>query len=118
MTKYLLLIFMSLQAFAAQPQQGCPLVPVRLVQSHAGKCVRTVGIVTLIRRLDAGIYTADIADKRNNVIRAIVRDEPYTGELVEVWGNVGNDVIPWIESARFVVIKSKARKRCNPCTGR
>ena len=84
--------------------QTCPLVPVRLLSKHEGACVRTVGIVTFIRRGD-GFFYVHLADKRGNTVRAKMPTEPYINEVIEVWGTLSKRDMLDVESTRMVTIK-------------
>lgn len=123
--------FLAVVLFSAvaAAQTSCPLTPLRKVSAtQPGTCIRTLGVVTYIARSDAG-FLVTIADKKGNSLEILSRDEPYTNELLEVWGVVKNAAvtgrnIPWpvkwlrVTSSRIVVIKSQARKECNPCEKR
>jgi hypothetical protein len=89
---------------AALSAQTCPLVPVRLLAKHEGACVRTVGVVTFIRRGD-GFFYVHLADKRGNLLRAKMPTEPYINEVIEVWGTLSKSDMLDVDSSRTVTIK-------------
>lgn len=121
MIKKLAFLCLSFPLFAAA-QTACPLTPLRKVVAKLGAsqtgCVRTLGIVDYIKRFE-GSFLIRLKDKRGNTLDVIAADEPFTNEVMEVWGTLDSDSGTLLSTgSKMIVLHSQSRKRCNPCAVR